>query len=213
MLQIQPFTVNMIQENCYVVSDATKEAVIVDCGAYYDEEYAAIKDYIESNQLRPVRHLLTHGHFDHCFGAQWVKDTYGLAPQLCEADEATYHMQAEQLMFFLHRPLPIQLPKLGKLFKEGDTIGFGTHTFHVISTPGHTPGGVCLYEQEEHELFSGDNLFRGSIGRCDLPGSDPVALPQALKKKIIILPEETRVWPGHGPETTIGFERNNNPYI
>ncbi len=214
MLRIQTFVTNLLQENCYVVSDDSGEAVIVDCGAYFEDDYAALQAYIVREHLHPVRHLLTHGHFDHCFGAQWVEDTYGLKPEVSQADAETYYLQPRQIEQFLHRTFPLSLPPLGQTFMEGDVFRFGNgHTLNVLSVPGHTPGGVCFYEESEGVLFSGDSLFRASIGRADLPGSDPQALITTLKTKILTLPPQTRVFPGHGSETSIAFERLYNPYL
>lgn len=213
MLRIKRFIVNMLEENCYVASDATGEAAIIDCGAYFDEDRQAISDYIEEQYLHPVCHLLTHGHFDHVFGAQFLCDRYGLHPRVSTLDARTYSMQTEQLQLFLHRSLPISTPAPGECFADGDVLTFGTHRLQVIATPGHTPGGVCFYEESEGVLFSGDSLFLQSIGRCDLPGGNQAALLASLNKRILALPDNVRVLPGHGPETTVGHERKFNPYL
>lgn len=213
MVHIQHFAVNILQENCYILSDETGEAVIVDCGAYFDEERNGIENYIKRNGLRPMRHLLTHGHFDHVFGAKWLEETYGLRPEMNEDDTDTYFMQPKQITIFLHRPFPLDLPQPGATFTDGNLLHFGSHTLRVIATPGHTPGGVCLYEENEGILFSGDSLFRTSIGRCDFPGSDGKTLVRMLRERILTLPPATRVLPGHGPETSIAFEHAHNPYL
>lgn len=213
MIQIKTFAVNFLQENCHILSDETGEAVIVDCGAYFDEERTGIKDYIRRNGLRPVHHLLTHGHFDHVFGAKWLEAAYGLRPEMEAGDVETYLMQPRQIEMFLHRPFPIDLPEPGAKLTEGDVLRFGSHTLRVIATPGHTPGGVCFYCEDEALLLSGDSLFRASIGRCDFPGSNGETLVRTLRERVLTLPPDTRVLPGHGPETTIAFERDNNPYI
>lgn len=213
MIHIQRIEMNMLSENCYILSDDTREAVIVDCGAYYDEDFAAIDDYIQSHQLRPVHHLLTHGHFDHVFGAQYLYEHYGLAPELSLDDFTTYHEQPQQIQLFMHRPLPIALPAPVALPAHGEYVTFGNHRLRVLATPGHTPGGVCFFMQEEDVLLSGDSLFAGSIGRCDLPRSEPAALPRALRTHILALPDSVRVYPGHGHDTTIAHERLCNPYL
>lgn len=159
MLNIQHFKVNFIEENCYVVSDETREAVIIDCGAFFPEEKAAISSYLAENKL-VLRHLLcTHGHFDHVFGAQFVCDTYHLQPEMCADEVPTYLQAAEQMRMFLHRDFPLTLPSIGNTFKDGDLITFGNHQLRVIETPGHTPGGVCFYCEAEKLIFSGDSLF------------------------------------------------------
>lgn len=213
MITVKTFTVNFIEENCYVLSDQAGNAVIIDCGAYSPEEQNAISHYIATAGLT-VRHLLcTHGHFDHIFGNQFICDTYGLQPQLHADEAATYAAASEQMQMFLHRAFPLQIPAAGRLLKDGDEITFGEHTLRVIATPGHTPGGVCFYLETENLLFSGDSLFRGSIGRCDLPGGNEVQLISALRNKVLTLPESTCVYPGHGPSTTIGEERTGNPFF
>lgn len=213
MITVKTFTVNFIEENCYVLSDAAGNAVIIDCGANSPEEQSAISHYITTQGLT-LRHLLcTHGHFDHIFGNQFLYETYGLRPQLHEDEAATYAAASEQMQMFLHRALPLQIPAPGRLLQDGDEIAFGAHTLRVIATPGHTPGGICFYLEEESLLFSGDSLFRGSIGRCDLPGGNEEQLLSALRTKILTLPEQTRVYPGHGPATTIGRERTGNPFF
>lgn len=213
MITVKTFTVNFIEENCYVLSDTAGNAVIIDCGAYSPEEQRAISHYITTARLTPRHLLCTHGHFDHIFGNQYIHDTYGLQPQLHANEAATYAAAAEQMQTFLHRDLPLQTPTPGRLLQDGDVIALGQHQLRVIATPGHTPGGVCFYLEKEQLLFSGDSLFRGSIGRCDLPGGNEAQLLTALRSKILTLPETTNVYPGHGPTTTIGRERSSNPFF
>lgn len=213
MLHIQRFIVNMIEENCYVLSDETGEAVIIDCGAFFPEEKESIRRYIEQNSLRPKRLLNTHGHFDHVFGAAFVHDTYGLLPEMLTAEAATYAAAAGQMRMFLHRDLPLATPPAGPAFNDGDLLTFGSHTLRAIATPGHTPGGVCFYCEDEGCLFSGDSLFRHAIGRTDLPGGSEAALVGSLRARVLTLPDDVRVFPGHGDETTIGEERRANFYL
>ena len=213
MLNIQRFKVNFIEENCYVVSDETREAVVIDCGAFFPEEHTAISKYLTDNKLKPCHLLCTHGHFDHVFGAQFIADTYHLTPEMCVDEVATYEQAAEQMQAFLHRDFPLSLPSVGKTFKEGDIIRFGSHQLRVIETPGHTPGGVCFYCEAEKVLFSGDSLFRHEIGRCDPPGGNEAQLIQGLKEKILTLPSDVKVLPGHDVATTIGDEKTGNRYL
>ena len=212
MLHIETFTVNFIQENCYVVSDETREAVVIDCGAYYPEEQQRVLSYLRDHALRPVHLLCTHGHFDHVFGLKALSDAYGLGVTLHAADVATYEKAEEQLMLFMHKLLPIDLVPVTRRLQAGDTVTFGTHTLRVIHTPGHTPGGVCYYSEQEQVIFTGDSLFRHSIGRTDLPGSTP-DLDEELRQKVLVLPPETRVLTGHGDPSYIGEEQRANPYL
>lgn len=213
MIEIKPFTCNFIEENCYVVSDESGEAVIIDCGAFFPEDKTRISDYIAEKALKPVRHLCTHGHFDHVFGAQYCADTFGLSPELSAAEQTTYAAAADQMRAFLHRDFPLSLPTAATPFNDGDTLSFGTHSLRVIATPGHTPGGVCFYCEAEGVLFSGDSLFCREVGRTDLPGGDEANLISALQRLVTTLPESVKVYPGHGPATTIGDERLFNRYI
>ena len=213
MLHIQRFVVNMIEENCYLLWDETGEAAIVDCGAYFDEDREDIQKFVAEKKLNIVLHLLTHGHFDHIFGAQFVSDTYGVLPQMAKTETENYSSQNEQLRMFLHRDLPLSIPPFGKILDDGETITFGHQKFTVIYTPGHTPGGVCYYNEKEKVLLSGDSLFQGSIGRTDFPGGSGRDLIASLSQRVLTLPDDVTVLPGHGPQTTIGDEKRNNPYF
>lgn len=213
MLNIQIFTVNFIEENCYVLSDETREAVIVDCGAFFPEEREAIRQYVEKEGLTLRHHLLTHGHFDHIFGAQYIADTFGVLPQLGADDATTYEQAVQQMRAFIHRDMPLSLPPIGAKLNDGDVVNFGSHALRVINTPGHTPGGVCYYCEAEAILVSGDSLFRREIGRCDLPGGNEFQLINGLRQRILTLPEAVKVYPGHGPATTVGEEKTGNPYL
>lgn len=213
MLNIKRFLTNMIAENCYVVSDDTREAVIIDCGAEDPEHEAMIARYIEAEQLHPVRQIYTHAHFDHIFGCGFVEEHYHIAPECHAADAPLYNNMDGQCVMFLGTHNRHRMPALGGLLSEGDEIRFGNHSLQVICTPGHTPGGVCFYCASEKVLFSGDSLFSMSIGRTDFPGGNFEALRSSLKQKIMTLPEDVKVYPGHGGTTTIGYEKDNNPYM
>ncbi len=214
MLTIRTFPVNMIEENTYVVSDnATRQAAIIDCGALHAEERTAIAAYITEQQLHVAHLLNTHGHFDHVFGLQWAADTYHTLPKLHAEEEALYLAAEAGMEMLMRRKVSLPVPPVGTRLHDGDTITLGHHTFRVIFTPGHTPGGVCFYDAEAQVLFSGDSLFRAEIGRCDLPGGNFEALTDALRTRILTLPDETTVYPGHGPTTTIAYERVHNPYL
>lgn len=213
MLKVQRFVVNMVEENCYVLYDETREAAIVDCGARSPEEEQQIADFIDDHSLRPTLALLTHAHFDHAFGTRFLSRTYGLLPRMLRDELPTYRAIPEHTRLFLHRDIGIQLPHAGAPLSEGESVGFGTTQLRVIHTPGHTPGGACYYCSEARLLLSGDSLFRSSIGRCDLPGGNPTALVASLSSKVLTLPPETAVLPGHGPQTTIADELRYNPYL
>ena len=212
MLNIQKFVCNMIQENCYVVSDETKECVIIDCGAYYEEERRAIVDYIREQELKPKHLLATHAHIDHNFGNNTIYETFGLKPEVAGADEKLMEKLPEQAQTIAGVTLDYKMPPVGRYLKETDQIDFGSHTLTILHTPGHTPGGVFYYCKEEKVAFSGDTLFRGSIGRTDFEGGNSFMIIQSLRM-IAQLPDDTTVLPGHGEPTTIGYELRSNPYM
>lgn len=212
MLNIKCFEVNIISENCYVVSDETKECVIIDCGAWQQDEKELIDGYIKENNLRVVEVLNTHGHFDHTWGNRHIYDKYGIKPRMSKEDSALYTNLAEQVKSFLNYEWKEATAPLGEYLVEEQKIEFGKHELEVIFTPGHTRGGLCLYCKEERVLFTGDTLFYQSIGRTDFPGGNINEMMQSLHK-ISVLPRETKVYPGHGPSTTIGTETDTNMYL
>ena len=212
MFKVQRFECNMLQENCYVVSDETRECVIIDCGAFYPEEKKEILEYIRDNNLTPKHLLATHGHLDHNFGNQFILDEFGLKVEIHRDDEDFITHSEEQAEKFFGLMSFGKLPEVGRLLTGNDTIHFGKHRFSIIETPGHSRGGVFYYCKEESVCFSGDSLFRGSIGRTDLNGGSMFMLIQSLRS-ISQLPDETVVWPGHGQQTTIGKEVATNMYL
>ena len=213
-MEIKLIPCNMLAENCYIVSDETKECVIIDCGAFSPMEKQAIADYISENGLKPVMHLLTHGHFDHIMGCKWVYETYGLQPVICERDAELYKdFRKEMESFGIGAMMTdYDLPVIGRCLNDGDTVTFGNTTFRVMNTPGHSKGSVIYYCKEEDVAFTGDTLFRGSIGRTDLPGGSMFQMINSLRL-VQQLPDETRLYPGHGEETTIKYEGATNPYL
>jgi len=203
----------MFQENCFVVSDDTKEGVIIDCGAYYEEERAAIRKYVETQQIQLKHLLLTHAHIDHCFGNNMVFKSFGLSPELCTADVPLYNALKHQASIFCGIDYTDPIPAIGKLWDEGEIIKYGTHSLQVRCTPGHTPGSVFLYDAAEGLAFSGDTLFRYSIGRTDFEGGSFEDIDVSLHQVVAKLPPETVVLTGHGGRTKIKDEILNNPYL
>ena len=213
MLTIKKFVFNMVQENTYVVHDETGEGVLIDCGALFEEEQRELEQYVEANNIR-LRHLIdTHGHFDHVFGNGFVRDKWGLLPMMHPDDKSVYENSKRTAGLLMRINVNIEITPISRELNEGDVVEFGNHKFSVIHTPGHSPGGVCLYCPEESTLFSGDSLFMHEIGRTDLEGGDYEALINGLKEKILPLPGHTKVYPGHGPSTTIADEAIHNPYL
>ena len=201
----------MLDENCYIVSDETKECMIVDCGAASVMEQKAISDYISEEGLKPVLYVLTHGHFDHVMGGKWLYETYGLQPTICERDAELYKNFRKDSADMGYR-VDYDLPIIGRCVNDGDTVTFGNTSFKVIHTPGHSKGSVVYYCKEENIAFTGDTLFRGSIGRTDLPGGSMFQMINSLRL-LEQLPDETKIYPGHGYYTTMALEGASNPYL
>lgn len=212
MIKIERFVCNMLQENCYVVSDDTNECIIIDCGAFYDSERKAITEYIKGNGLKPVHLLATHGHFDHNFGNNTIYDEFGLTPKLAHADESLIASIDKQAEALCHIHLSYKSPLPGHFLKREEIIYFGEHEMKVLETPGHSPGSVTFYCAKEKIAFTGDTLFRHSIGRTDFAGGNMMQIIQSLRM-LAQLPDETVILPGHGEKTTIGEELAHNPYM
>lgn len=212
-LKIQRFVCNMLQENCYVVSDDTQECVIIDCGAFYPEERAAIVQYIKENNLQPKHLISTHAHIDHNFGNNTIFTAFGLQPEVCSLDKKLYKSLRWQAKAFVNLDYKEDITPVGSYFSSGETITFGTHTLNIIGTPGHSPGSVVFLCAEEKVAFTGDTLFRMSIGRTDLDDGRYEDIINSLHTLCTQLTPDTVVLPGHGPETTIADEQKYNPYL
>ncbi len=197
--------VGALQENTVIlVDDDTKEAVIIDPGAEGERIKAELEGY------KPVAIINTHGHLDHVGQVGYLKEIFDIPFYLNEKD--IFLTNNDIFPGFAEMVGAVPCPEPDFNLKEGDTIKFGNTELKVIETPGHTPGGVCFYDQKNKILVAGDTLFQGSVGRTDLPGGNPEQLKQSLQK-LMKLPEETTVICGHGPNTTIGNEKISNPYI
>jgi len=211
MIQIKIFEFNQIAENTYVVFDETKEAVIIDCGAYYPEEKEILKTFISEKGLS-VKHLLnTHLHMDHAYGNQFIYDTYGIAPEYHQLEEQMPNIQKQASAFGIK--VDEDVLKAARYLDEGDTVSFGNSELKVIVVQGHSPASLCFYSEKDKVLFSGDVLFEESIGRSDLWGGNHRQLVSGIKEKLLTLPEDTVVYPGHGDATTIKREKLNNPFL
>ncbi|MGN0282299.1 MAG: MBL fold metallo-hydrolase [Prevotella sp.] len=213
MMKIERFVVNPFQENCYIVSDETKEGIIIDCGAFYEEERRAVVEYVKNNGII-LKHLVsTHGHIDHNFGNNTINEHFGLKAEVHAADEPLMKKLVEQALTFCNYRLNYEMPAVGRYFTEKDTITFGTHTLSIINTPGHTPGSVIFYCKEEGVAFSGDTLFKMSIGRTDFELGSYSDIMKSLERLSEILPDDTVILSGHGPKTTMKEEKKYNPYL
>lgn len=211
MITIKHFSFNPFYENTYILSDASGECVIIDPGCHISKEEEELKSYIENNNLKPVKLLNTHCHIDHVFGNQFVADAWKLGLEMHRDDLAvleSFPRVCEMYGF----PATSQ-PEPATFLEEGQQIKFGSTTLEIIFTPGHSPGSVSFYNEKEKFLISGDVLFQGSIGRTDLPGGSFETLEKSIREKLYVLPGDVKVYPGHGPHTTIGFEKKNNPFV
>jgi len=211
-MTIKTFTFNPIQENTFLVYDETLEAVVIDAGCISKIEKRALQQYIENNNLILKRVLNTHLHFDHQFGNRFLFDTFGIEPEAGKEDEYLLENVIAQTRSF-GMDVDEEAQPLGGYITENQEIKFGNATLKVFHVPGHSPGSMAFYDEKEGVLFAGDVLFRGSIGRTDLPGGDYATLIRSITEKLLPLPDSTVVYSGHGPQTTIGFEKKNNPFL
>jgi len=211
-MQIQVFTFNQFFENTIIVFDKTKECIIIDPGCYTLSERDTLQKYISINNLVPVKLINTHCHIDHILGNNFIAKTYDLELEMNANDMELIKSSNEiaQLYGFTDYEMS-PLPK--KFLNEGDTLEFGNSQFKILFTPGHAPGHISLYSEKDGLLISGDVLFNNSIGRTDLPGGNYDLLIESIKNKILTLNDNTIVYCGHGPSTTIGNERLNNPFL
>lgn len=211
-MEIKRFTVNPLQENCYALCDSG-ECAIIDCGALTESEWATIKAWIDAHGGVLKYVLQTHMHFDHIFGLRYADRDYKVKALCHSADVYNYTYANKQISSMLGIEIEIGLPALGGSLTDGQKLQLGTTTIDVIHTPGHTPGGLCFYFSQENVVFSGDTLFQGSLGRADLDGGDMLTEIASIRERLLVLPESTRVLPGHGEETTIGYESKYNMYV
>jgi glyoxylase-like metal-dependent hydrolase (beta-lactamase superfamily II) len=211
MIHIKAFTFSPISENTYVLYNDMGKAIIIDPGCYFTAEQETLKNFITDTGLTPVHLLNTHCHLDHVFGNKWVHETYGLELHI-HSNEASMLELAP--MSGERWGLPFQ-NYTGPLhfLNDGDTVLLDDTALQVILAPGHSPGSICFYLPNQGDLIGGDVLFRGSIGRTDLPGGDSETLLTSIREKLWVLPDETVVYSGHGIKTTIGYEKRNNPFL
>lgn len=213
MLKIKSFEFNMFPVNCYVVwDDETLQAAVIDAGCYYKEEQQTLKKFITDNQLTVAHLLNTHLHLDHVFGNAFMLREFGLSTEASEKDAFLLPRIGEYCRMFGFS-LNEEPPAMGKSLADGDKVQIGQQELKVIAVPGHSPGGLVFYSESQRCIFSGDVLFRGSIGRADLEGGNFEQLRDSVMSRLLVLPDETVVYPGHGNTTTIGYEKMNNPFF
>ena len=211
-MNVVKFVFNPIQENTYIVWDDTKECIVVDAGNLSAREDKVLAEFIEEQGLKPVLAVNTHCHFDHILGVEFVRSTYGVKFAASSADNTIMLGAKEHCAMFgievgdMPTTVDIDLATTNE-------IHFGNTTLRVIPTPGHTPGCVSLYHEESKSLFTGDTLFRESIGRTDLPGGDYPTIMRSILNNILPLGDEVTIYPGHSDKSTIGHESLYNPFV
>ena len=214
MLNIKQFVFNPCDENTYIASDSTSgDAIIIDPGMSTPEECDRLSAYVADNGLHIRQIVLTHMHLDHCFGANSMHRLYG-APIAASAADAILGVSivGQATRFGIYLP-ESEAVRASIDLTDGAEVRFGNESLRVIAVPGHTLGGIALYSATAGVVFTGDSLFRRSIGRTDLPGGNHAQLLDSVREKLLTLPDDTLVLPGHGPSTTIGEERLGNPFI
>ena len=210
-MNLKAFVNNPYQENTYIIYDETKECVIIDPGMYNAAEQNAVVNFIKENDLKPVLLFNTHCHIDHVLGNKFIFNQYGLKPRFHEGELKLLHAvpayAPQQGINYELSPDPeVYLPEFG-------TVDFGNSTFELLFCPGHSPAHLCFYAKADGFIIGGDVLFKTSIGRTDLPGGNYDVLIKSIKNQLFVLPDEVKVYPGHGPMTTIGFEKLYNPFL
>jgi hydroxyacylglutathione hydrolase len=211
MLNSKAFTFNPVQENTYVLYNEKGECCIIDPGCYFPEEREELKTEIEQQGWKPVLLLNTHCHLDHVFGNQFVYDTWGLELHIHEKEKPVLDFAPQSGLMWQMPFDPYNGPLM--YLNENTRIRIGTDELEIRFTPGHSPGSVSFYYEPAGFIIGGDVLFNGSIGRTDLPGGDFNILVNSIQTQFFTLPDDTKVYSGHGPVTTIGFEKMNNPFV
>ena len=211
MINIKKFTFNPLQENTYILYDETGDCIIVDAGCYFSYEKEELTRFIREKNLRPVKLVNTHCHFDHILGITFCRTKYRVPFFAHQDDEFLIERAVDQGDVFGVPMEPVDQPD--GWISEGDRISFGNSSMEALHVPGHAPGSLVFYNQEQGFILAGDVLFQGSVGRTDLPRGSYEQLIGNIKNKLLVLPDETVVYCGHGPETTIGAEKATNPFL
>lgn len=210
-MNIESFVFNAFYENTYILYDETRQCAIIDPGCSTYEEKQMLIQYIEQNDLIPVLLLNTHCHIDHIMGNQFIHQQYNLplGAHRGEIPVLSSGVQIAHMYQLYYEPSP----DISLFYEDGDTISFGNTRLKVLFVPGHSPASIAFYHQDTSSLIGGDVLFQGSIGRTDLPGGDYDTLISSIQNKLFTLPDDVKVYSGHGMPTTIGIEKTTNPFF
>jgi hydroxyacylglutathione hydrolase len=211
MLTVKSFEFSPIQENTYILYNEFNDCIIIDPGCYYDAEKDELAAFISENKLKPSMLINTHCHLDHVFGNKFISEKYKLTLQMHENERPVLAFAPTSGLMY---NIPFDNYEGDFIYlNEGDTIKLGEDELHILLTPGHSPGSLSFYNAKNNFVIGGDVLFKNSVGRSDLPGGNHEQLIKSIKEKLLVLPDETIVYNGHGPSTTIGAEKRNNPYL
>lgn len=212
MTYVVRLTFNPFQENTYLVYDDTKKCIIFDPGCISNEEKEELVQKIDALELKPVRLINTHCHIDHIFGNNFISRRYNLPLEIHRGEIPVLEAAGQSAMLF-GIPYPEPSPSPERFLQEDEAVTFGETTLLPLLTPGHSPASLSFFCKEAGFVIAGDVLFQGSIGRTDLPGGDYKTLITSIRDKILPLGDDVLVYPGHGPETTVGAERRSNPFL
>lgn len=210
MITLKTFVFNPFQENTYILSDESREAVLIDAGFGNAKEFDQILQYIDKQQLKIVRLINTHGHVDHVLGLNKAATHFGLEPEIHPEETDILQYVVEQGAMF--GMIVDKIPAINKFLDENEPVKFGNSTLKVIHVPGHSKGSVAFFSESDQLLITGDVLFKGSIGRTDLPTGDYDVLMKSIEK-LVKLGDDVTIFPGHGPASTIGMELKTNPFL
>jgi hydroxyacylglutathione hydrolase len=211
-MKVKSIILNPFLMNCYIYyDDVNWEGIIIDPAVSNENEQLQVKDFIESNQLKIVYIINTHGHIDHIMGNKWAKE-YFKVPIIINEDDLYLLESASTQGNLFGLTVPV-LPKPDKFVSDGDLVSFNNCTLNILRTPGHSPGSICLVDAVNKNIFTGDCIFKNSIGRTDLQGGDLNILLNSINDKIFAYQDDFKIFPGHMEQSTIGEEKKNNPFL